>query len=478
MPINSNIPMSFQPPQMESPGNMMARMAQMQAYQDSSEDRQLAIAQRKRLLDEQGQFNALLRKNNNEVNEEVLGFMAGASAPEMRKAGLEGLQELGYRKAFLKSLEDEQPSMLAARPQLPPMQNFLSPQENFESAPLTMGNAPQGNQLAPPVSQRNLLIEGKSYGDPVLRALYDKAQRYEAAMQTSGGKYADRAKELLENTRKEIDHRLKAYEAFTANAGDTRFRADPITGKPVEVARGPDPVSQMIDRIAQEQDPRVKAILNEKLATMVSHPPTLLVGQTGATTAVRGPATPGGAYRTEEIKTPTGEVPSKPSAQLEAETFKKQKIQQDISRAVPGLQDAIKPNGLLDQATAGAIGSGVDTVVGWTGASLPGARATAKLKILADPLVKMIPRFEGPQSKEDADSYRQAAGDLGNSNLPRETRRAAAVTLLKLFKQYQGQFDLEGVAAPAAAAPAATSGTTVVQPPSRQSGGGQWSVKE
>jgi hypothetical protein len=181
--------------------------------------------------------------------------MASASSPDMRKAGLEGLQDLNYRKSFQTSLKGPQPqtpSLAEQAPRLPPMQNFLSPQESFESPALTMGNAP--NQFAPPSVQKNLLANARSYGDPVLENLFDMRDKYVAAIQTSGGKYREAAEKMLTNVQGEIDIRLKQYESVTLNPTDVRMRTGP-DGKMVEVARAPSALEQLQDSIANETDP-------------------------------------------------------------------------------------------------------------------------------------------------------------------------------------------------------------------------------
>jgi hypothetical protein len=64
-----------------------------------------------------------------------------------------------------------------------------------------------------------------------------------------------------------------------------------------------------------------------------------------------------------------------------------------------------------------------------------------------DVILKMVPRFEGPQSNLDVISYRQASGDLANEKLPVEARKAAAETIIRLMKARKGQFITSEMAA-------------------------------
>jgi hypothetical protein len=52
----------------------------------------------------------------------------------------------------------------------------------------------------------------------------------------------------------------------------------------------------------------------------------------------------------------------------------------------------------------------------------------------------MVPRFEGPQSDKDTQSYKEAAGQLANSNLPTKLRQEAGKEILRLMKERRDQF--------------------------------------
>jgi hypothetical protein len=145
MPINPNIAMSFQPPQFESPGTMMTRMAQMQALQDASEEKQYMIAQRAAAQQWRQGLNALVERSGGEMTPELLAHFVRAPDPAMQKYGLEGLQELKATNAYAQSMRPpEQPPLFEGRA---PTQNFLGIKQGFdvpESQPLSMGN-----ELAP-----------------------------------------------------------------------------------------------------------------------------------------------------------------------------------------------------------------------------------------------------------------------------------------------------------------------------------------
>ena len=118
-----------------------------------------------------------------------------------------------------------------------------------------------------------------------------------------------------------------------------------------------------------------------------------------------------------------------------------EKRAKDTAFAVAEVEAAAKPGGLIDQATGSYIGNLVDTTFQAFGAGTYGAVANAKMKPVADLVLKLVPRFEGPQSDKDTQSYKDAAGDLANPNLPASVKRAAAEQIVGLLKKYSGQFE-------------------------------------
>jgi len=112
----------------------------------------------------------------------------------------------------------------------------------------------------------------------------------------------------------------------------------------------------------------------------------------------------------------------------------------DIKRVTTELEEISKDGGLIDQATGSGAGRLVDIGAQFFGTATPGDIATGQLEPIADMVLKMVPRFEGPQSNADVTSYNRAAGELANPNLPNERRKAAAKVILRLMKQRPNEF--------------------------------------
>lgn len=113
-----------------------------------------------------------------------------------------------------------------------------------------------------------------------------------------------------------------------------------------------------------------------------------------------------------------------------------------LNTAISNLTDAIKPGGLLEKSTGSGFGRMVDASAAFVGKATEGAKAAASLAPIADLVLKMVPRFEGPQSDRDTQSYKEAAGQLADSGLPNETRKDAAKVILRLMKERKDQFGM------------------------------------
>ena len=94
-----------------------------------------------------------------------------------------------------------------------------------------------------------------------------------------------------------------------------------------------------------------------------------------------------------------------------------------------------------------------------------GAQAAAELAPIADMVLKMVPRFEGPQSDADRKAYEAAAGRLADPTIPNETRLAAARRIIRLMENRRGQFTSSPIAPPRGGATPTSATTPAVPPP-------------
>ena len=130
----------------------------------------------------------------------------------------------------------------------------------------------------------------------------------------------------------------------------------------------------------------------------------------------------------------------KPNTEILKEQMARAKMNRDLSQIIPTLTEISQEGGLLDQATGSGAGALVDIASGFFGYGTPGAIAIGRLKPATDAVLKLVPRFEGPQSDKDTKIYQDAAGNLANPSTPNSVKKAAAKTILKIYKERQGQF--------------------------------------
>ena len=195
-----------------------------------------------------------------------------------------------------------------------------------------------------------------------------------------------------------------------------------------------------------------------------SRPPAQPVAPT--ITTVEDPTAPGKflqvdarVYRGGGANAPGVIGGARPSATTEKIAAQKTQMNKDLGFAITQLSDITKDGGLIDQSTGSGAGRLADIGAGFIGKATPGAIAIGKIAPVADLVLKMVPRFEGPQSNADTKSYKEAAGQLADPTLPTEIRKQAGKTVLRLMQERKNQFvtsDMatEGVAANTPAPPA------------------------
>jgi hypothetical protein len=146
------------------------------------------------------------------------------------------------------------------------------------------------------------------------------------------------------------------------------------------------------------------------------------------------------AYRGGGIGSPGVIGSARPSATAEKATNQQAQLRRDLDFAISELGDITKDGGLIDQSTGSGAGRLVDVGARFVGQAMPGDIAIGKIAPVADLALKMVPRFEGPQSDKDTASYKEAAGQLADATLPREVRKQAGKTVLRLMTERKNQF--------------------------------------
>jgi hypothetical protein len=91
---------------------------------------------------------------------------------------------------------------------------------------------------------------------------------------------------------------------------------------------------------------------------------------------------------------------------------------------------------LIDIATGSTVGNVRDKFAAAFGYATEPSQALAELKVLQANLMLSQPRMEGPQSDRDVQLYREAAGQLGEPNVPADIKKAALRQIINLQNKY------------------------------------------
>ena len=162
--------------------------------------------------------------------------------------------------------------------------------------------------------------------------------------------------------------------------------------------------------------------------------------QPQAPVSIEDPRNPGKAILVPPAQA-YGQRPfQKPSISEQNAERKKQQTVRELDAAIVELERASADGGLIDKSTGSGAGAIRDAVGNFVGYATEGAQAVGALQPIYDMALKMVPRFEGPQSDKDTKSYQEASGQLANPKIPNATKKVAAREIVRLMKARRGQF--------------------------------------
>jgi hypothetical protein len=224
------------------------------------------------------------------------------------------------------------------------------------------------------------------------------------------------------------------------------------TGKPVFTApeKPLAPPSSVAEFELAQADPKFMKFLQDRAAA--TRAPVQPVAPT--ITTVEDPNNPGKFLQVDARTYKGGGAGAagviggaRPSATAEKATAQRTQMGKDLGFAITQLADITKDGGLIDQSTGSGAGQLVDLGARFIGRPMPGDIAIGQIAPVADLVLKMVPRFEGPQSNADTKSYKEAAGQLADASLPTKIRKEAGKTVLRLMKERRNQFVTTDMAA-------------------------------
>lgn len=401
MPIDPNIALGVKPMQFESPINQMAKMYELQNAQQTNQVNQLAMQEKQRAIAE---------------NEAVKNYFAqqDRTSPDFAK-NLYGISpEAGqkYEKFISETAKEKAATRTSELDALTKTHGIVK-----TSLSSIIGNPTLANAISTLRRTGKMLGEDMSDDEAEIMALGENP----AAIRNWAASHSLEADKLLPKT-----------ERVDVGGAINYTNIDPVTGLPTVVGTiaktlAPDE-AQRIGFEKQRLGLESQRIANDQNPNVVAHQQ---VAEDGTVTNFNKFG--------QVIGTVKGV--GKPSAQFTKTKEQTKKLNTDLTLAITELDNATKDGGLIDQSTGSGLGKTANIVRGFvTGGASSGAIAGAKLAPIADLALKMIPRFEGPQSDKDTQSYKEAAGQLADTSIPNEIRKEAGKTVLRLMKARKNQF--------------------------------------
>jgi hypothetical protein len=408
--IDPNIAMGYRPVQIENPLNQLAAYSQIQGAQQGQQMNMLKMQEYQRGLEEENKLRTLLSGGGDINSPDVIRQMYGISPTKglefqqkqavIKKAGLETTKleseivdnKLKQSRQFLDTIDPADPSAPA---------RYLAWHEANHKDPV----------LGPMLTARGVTVNQSRAN--IDNAIRQGPQAFATLLNQSKigvEKFAELNRPTIQNiTRGGISEQIQ-----TPGMGGA-----PVVTRTAQVTATP---GELLTNAREQQ----RINLGERRDIVAN-----------TTTDAAGNVTQFNKFG-EVINRIT--AAGKPSATFEKTAALKKQLNTDLTTTIKELERVTVDKGLIDQSTGSGAGRLADISAGFFGGATEGAIATAKLKPIADMVLKMVPRFEGPQSDKDTASYKEAAGQLADPTVPNKIRKEAAIEIIRLMKNRKNQF--------------------------------------
>ncbi len=141
---------------------------------------------------------------------------------------------------------------------------------------------------------------------------------------------------------------------------------------------------------------------------------------------VEGPNGPMVVNKATTLARPVATLDGQPLLNKDSTVAKDARVAKTITGQIAEARAA------LQEATSSGIGAMVDKGLGVAGISTKSGDAAAKLDTIGAWMTSNVPRFEGPQSNKDTETYQIMAGNVADRTKPM-SQRAAALDALETF---------------------------------------------
>lgn len=448
MALDPSIALGIRPLEVPNQLAQYAQMAQVESAQRQNEVAQMQLEQLKQDRVEMQGFQKFLIESGDTPDLKQFATRLLRS-PKHYEKGVEMLQKLREQDKFEETGRKLYPELFGAAPAgagaMPMAAPTARPSGALGSGTFGMMPEPVNNLAPAPAAPSNALVAPVGKTPDQLRK----------EIMLFGGSNAPGAKNMVDMLKAQLTESLKQTDTQRemqslglplTPEGFRQYKAlsQTPTAPPSMVAeytfaKTPDGGNFrgsyqdfVTARAAAGRAPRPEAAPRTQQVTMSDGTLGIMNMDTGAVT----PSTLGGVP-----------VKGKPSAFAEKTTAQRAQMGKDLGFAITQLSDITKDGGLIDQSTGSGAGKLADIGAGFVGIATPGAIAVGKIAPIADLVLKMVPRFEGPQSNKDTQSYKEAAGQLADASLPTAIRKEAGKTVLRIMTERKNQFVSSDMAA-------------------------------
>ena len=433
MPINPNIAMSGRPLQLDNPLAQYAQFSQIQNAQKQNELAALQVEAAKRGAEEEVAVKNFFASNPDlaspEARNKLTGFgktglayskllseqeTANLTRDELRQKIYKQKREFGTQALRDLSLNPSDENIIAFG-QDAVIQKLMTPEESAAKTKQLLGM---------PVPERQAYMAAQGAQSKELMALFESKP-----VERSDGQ-----RKWLEESNPRLPtfgQVVRAPIQMQATPGEVLSATTTMRGQDLTSEAAQRQLAVARQRLAQEA--QGVTYQQDAQGNIVALPSRLSLGGAPVARPVTGE---GGAP-----------VKGKPSAFAEKTAAQRTQMGKDLGFAITQLSDITKDGGLIDQSTGSGAGKLADIGAGFVGIATPGAIAVGKIAPIADLVLKMVPRFEGPQSNADTKSYKEAAGQLADASLPTAIRKEAGKTVLRIMTERKNQFVSSDMAA-------------------------------
>lgn len=148
---------------------------------------------------------------------------------------------------------------------------------------------------------------------------------------------------------------------------------------------------------------------------------------------VDGPNGPMVVNKATTLARPVATLDGQPLLNKDSPVAKNARMATTLEGQIADARDALKT------ATGSGAGALIDKAGNAVGLSTQGALASAKLDTIGGWMASNVPRFEGPQSNADTETYRIMAGRVADRTVPVDQRLAALDSLEELMARNSGK---------------------------------------